>query len=482
MLMRIARRELLDLWRDGRVRLAGGLVLTLLAAALLTGWQHARTLSTQREAAAAATRDSWLTQGEKGPHSAAHYGIYAFKPATPLSFVDTGVDPYLGVLTWLEAHRQSGFRYRPAQDQTSLARFGSWTAAAVLQLLVPLVIVMVAFGTFAGEREDGTLRQLLSLGIRPGTLLAGKALGITAALAVLVVPAVLFGVGALALGDADGGALAGSIPRLAILAAAYGAYFAIFLLLALAASARAPSARAALVVLIGVWAFNVLVAPRAAGDLARRLSPAPSALAFNLALEQDLAGNADGHDPMDVRLAALEQRLFREHNVTRREDLPVDFGGYALQEGERHGDLIFDEHYGRLRAATMGQERVHQAAGLAAPLLTVRALSMGLAGTDYAQHEAFAQAAEQYRRMLMETMNMDQARNGRTLLPAGTPYRADASLWASVPPFEYTAPDAAWVVCTHRVGLLALGAWVLGALLLAVFAIRTMPIDAEAAA
>jgi ABC-2 type transport system permease protein len=50
-------------------------------------------VSAQHELARRATREQWLHQGVKNPHSAAHYGVYAFKPKMPLSLVDQGVDP-----------------------------------------------------------------------------------------------------------------------------------------------------------------------------------------------------------------------------------------------------------------------------------------------------------------------------------------------------------------------------------------------------
>ena len=95
----------------------------------------------------------------------------------------------MGVAVWLEAHKQNDFRYRPAQDATAVARFGELSAAAVLQLLVPLLIILLGFSAFAGERDLGTLRQLLSLGVRPRDLAAGKALGVASALGLLLVPA-----------------------------------------------------------------------------------------------------------------------------------------------------------------------------------------------------------------------------------------------------------------------------------------------------
>ena len=173
MILRIARKELLDMLRDGRFRVLAGLVPVVSVVSLGAGWKAYADLAAQHRTAQQATREQWLTQPKKNPHSAAHYGVYAFKPASPLAMVDTGIDPYVGVAVWLEAHKQNEMKYRPAQDRTAVQRFGSMTGAEVLQVLVPLFIVLMAFSAFAGEREQGTLRQLLSVGARPRDLALG---------------------------------------------------------------------------------------------------------------------------------------------------------------------------------------------------------------------------------------------------------------------------------------------------------------------
>jgi ABC-2 type transport system permease protein len=97
MIRRIAYKELVEMWRDGRFRVLSGAVLALSLLSLAVGWKHYLVIARQHDAAQAATRVQWLNQTKRNPHSAAHYGVYAFKPKSPLAMVDTGVDPYLGV-------------------------------------------------------------------------------------------------------------------------------------------------------------------------------------------------------------------------------------------------------------------------------------------------------------------------------------------------------------------------------------------------
>jgi ABC-2 type transport system permease protein len=97
-----------------------------------------------------------------------------------------------------------------------------------------------------------------------------------------------------------------------------------------------------------------------------------------------------------------------------------------------------------------------------APLLATRALSMGLAGTDYGQHHDFAEAAELYRRRLVKTMNDAVLGYGRT----GDPFAmtSDSTLWAQVPPFRYEAQSLGTVLQRYRWAFSTLVAWLAGAL------------------
>jgi ABC-2 type transport system permease protein len=440
MILRIARKEMTEMFRDGRFRLAGAIVFVLLTAALLLGWQNYREVKAQHEFAQKGTREQWLGQGKKNPHSAAHYGIYAFKPKVPLSLLDPGTDGFTGVAVWLEAHKQNEFKYRPAQDATAVQRFGELTGATVLQLLVPLLIVLLAFNAFAGERELGTLRQLLSLGVRPPDLAAGKALGIAGALALLLVPAGIVAVAAMTASSTSQEMLA-ALPRMAWMGLGYGLYFGAFLGVSLAVSAAAASSRSALILLLGFWMFNGLIAPRAASDIAKAVWPTPSAFEFGHKMEEQLSQGVDGHNSADTRIAKLREELFRKYHVNKIEDLPVNFAGMRLQAGEEYGNGVFDAAYSQLWQTFARQDAVHRIVALVAPGLATRSVSMGFSGTDFPQHAHFAKAAEEYRRIVQRTMNDDLIRNASN----SSPYLAGDSLWQKVPPFEYSAPDHQWV-------------------------------------
>ena len=166
--------------------------------------------------------------------------------------VDGGIEPYVGASIMNGAHIQGEVEFPPAQDSTALQRFGDLSPAAAAQSLLPLLVILLSYSAFAGEREQGTLRQLLSLGVKPEKVLWGKAFGIGRALATVLLPVVLLGL--LAAGWLSPTETRGDeILRVVLLVLVYGVYLTILLFLALAVSACCRSSRTALAVLLVFW-------------------------------------------------------------------------------------------------------------------------------------------------------------------------------------------------------------------------------------
>ena len=441
------------MWRDGRLRLLAGVVWLLLLAALAAGWKHHREFHAQQIEAQQVMRAEWVNQTEKNPHEAAHYGTFAFKPQPSLSLVDKGIESYTGVAVYLEAHHQNDFQFRPAQDQSSAARFGELTAAAVLQLLMPLLIVLLGFAAFAGEREDGTLRQVLSLGVSGKQFALGKVAGITMALAALFVPAILIGTLALLLASDEQASV--SFARWSVLACGYAIYFAAILFLALAVSAWSRSSRAVLVILIACWFVGTLIVPRFAADASRRLYPT-STVAFRQAIEDDFNQGVNGHDPASKRNEEYKQQILTKYGVKTVEELPINFDALLMQADEEYRATVFDHRFGELWRTWDKQNRFQMLCGLLAPVQAVRALSMGLAGSDFAAHRDFAVQAEAYRRTLVKRLNDYMMQNSRS---GDWESKAGRSLFAGIPDFTYAPPPAAEIIQRQRPSLLALLLW-----------------------
>ena len=467
MITRIARKECIEMIRDGRFRWAAGIVFVLLAGSLIVGWKHYADVEAQRAEAQTADRETWVSQGEKSQHSAAHFGSYAFKPTSPLSSVDRGVLPYTGVSVFMEAHRVQEAGYRPVEDANAMHRLGALTAASTLQLLIPLLIILLAFSAFAGEREQGTLRQLMSLGLQRRTVALGKALGVVLPLMLLLAPAAVVGAVAMALYAGPDAAL-WSLPRLFLMVALYLLYFGLFIGLALIVSARASSARVALIVLLGFWLWSSFLVPRIATDAAEAFFPTPTSVEFDRAVQADY----DQLPAWTDRTRAVEERLMREHGVDTPDQIPVSVAGYTLLEAEEDETRVYRKHFDALGDTYLAQNRVVQAGAVLAPMTAVQAASMGLAGSDYAHHRHFVEAAETYRYDFVQTLNRDMVEQN-----ASWDYRAGRAMWESIPAFVYESPGFGWTLGHYKTALGLLGLWFIAVALMVPVAVTRMKIN-----
>lgn len=449
--------------RDGRV-LAGALVLLLLAAvALASAAARFGTLASERAVAQSLIATQWNEQGEKNPHSAAHYGVYAFRPVLPLAFFDPGVLPYAGVSIWLEAHKQNFAAGRPADDMTPLARFGELSLAFILQALVPLGLLLMGHAAFAGEREQGTLRQVLASGITPGRLFLGKFVGIGAAALLLLAPLWLLCLVVLAFAGA-------AVPWDAALSLliVYLAYFAILLLFALVVSARAASSQAALLTLLAFWAVMTFVLPRIAADVGRIVAPTPTVAQFLRAVDADIATGMGG-DPPAERIAKRRDALLRLYKVDGDSELPINFQGVVFAIQDEIGNAAYDKHFDLLHGAIDRQADVFEATSLLSPRMALALISQELAGTSLAHQRHFERGAEEFRRQLMEILNRDITLNSKS---GQSDYRAGPELWQRTGEYRYESEPLrrGWARCAAPLTVLAL--WTIALVIAATVTVR----------
>lgn len=454
----IARREFLERLRDGRLYWAGGLVAVLLLTALAVGWAHQRDARAEQRAAQAMDYRDWLRQDRRHPHDAAHQGMHAFKPEAVLSMIDPGINLFIGSTVWLQAHRQSEVKFNAAQDATGLQRFGNLSVGWILQVLGPLLVIVLGFNAFAAEREQGILRQTLSLGVSPLRLLGGKALALGASLAVLLVPAGLIAAAAVAAGADDGERL-DALLRLGAWAVGYAVYLGIFVFLVLGVSAACSTSRMAITLLLAIWIGQAVMAPRVLSELSRAWFPSPTRLEFNRQL--------------GAELKTVSDEVWRKNfGSTERwgRDVPLSKWGIALRLDDQASYPVYDRHYGRLWDTWERQQAVQEWSGLLVPVLAVRSFSMGMAGTDFAHHRSFTTAAELHRRHIQDLMSEDLVEHADPLGDQHFAYQATPDLWATVPPFDYQPPRAAWALMHQMRSFAVLCA---GLLLAAAFAAFT---------
>jgi ABC-2 type transport system permease protein len=478
MITSIARKEFAEIVRDGRFKWTAAIMVLLLLTAMLAGFQKYTTAMRIQQAAQAGTNQQWLDQGDKNPHSAAHYGNYAFKPAGPLSYFDNGISNYTGTAVFMEAHKQNFAIGRPASDQSAIARFGDLSGANILQLLLPLLIIFLGFTAFSGERESGTLRQVMSMGVTNRQLLWGKALGVGTAVMIVVLPCIVIGAIALSMaGSVDHAEGMGT--RIAALSVAYLMYAGIFVFLTIAVSAMTKHARTTLMVLVGFWAFTGFLMPKAASEISKFTDPTPAFGKWMADMRAHQIRGIDGVPPF-VKFAKYTKEVFKEYGVDTVADLPMYFVAVRLQKLEEYDYPVFDQHYGMIRDAYAAQRKVQDRLGLLAPTLPLRSISMALSGTDLIQHVKFMTDAETYRRNMVVKMNdyLSKAAVDLNATSSSSNYmRADEEVFAIVPPFVFEPPALNSMMAEHRNNFILLALWLAAAIGLAIFATNRISME-----
>ncbi len=448
-------KEIKQLTRDGRVTTAFFIVMGLLAMAIWISNKRYTTINQEYSDAKSAEREIWDNQGEKNPHSAAHYGTYAFKPKYPLSLIDQGVDKYAGTSIFLEAHKRNEAQFSMAADQTGLARFGDLTPDFILLFIIPLLIVLLGYNSFTKEHEMGTLVLLKSQGTSVRKLIFGKWLAIMSP--VSLITALLFLIAGISLSNLDDFGVF-SWSSLSMLFLVFLCYYAVFVNLVLIISSRAKKSGIALVLSLGIWIITCLIVPKISSNIADAKHPYPTRQEFAANILKDKLAGLDGHDPWSKQAKQLEKQVLEAHGVDSLHQLPFNFDAYRMQKGEEHEAEVYFKHYKYLKNQFTEQSKVYRGLATFSPFLPARFLSMAIARTDYATHWNFSDAAEDYRIKTQAFLNNNFAENSAY---GDWSYRANADTWKKLPAFEYEPPQLDEILADNTSNLLILSAWLL---------------------
>jgi ABC-2 type transport system permease protein len=458
MVLIVARREWLEMTRDRRAWWVALLLCVLVLSSVGVGFQQLQRLRLERDTALTVERQVWLTQDRKTPHNAAHHGFYVLQPLSVLAAVDPGLLDYVGHVRHLEAHGEKLPKFTPAEDRPAIRQFPLLTAAATLQIVVPLILVMLLHGVFAAERESGTLRMVLSSGVSARQLGLGKAIGVTLPLVVSLAIAALIMIAVVAFGSESP---AGVLTRLAVGAASYGVWLTIFAAVVLLISSRSQTAGQALLTSVAVWFLLTILGPKIAVEAATRMHPAPTPQEFLAALREAEKSRPSYWEDL---VPAARTRLLSQYGVAREADLPISPASMAMLDQEDDDTARVGRELERLNRIHEAQERVAGRFALFLPTLAVQRISMATSGTDAPASRDFAQQAETYRRRAVRVLNEDSAKNDTSdFLETGIRYEAGLDLWARVPAFEYQPPSLSTVLGAHAADAVALSLW-LGAL------------------
>jgi ABC-2 type transport system permease protein len=446
-----------DAFRSKVMFIASGLVAFLLLFSTYTGWENYHDQNHTRDTVQDEVQDSWDNNPDKHPHRMAHYGSFALRMKHVLSVFDTGMENYIGNAVFLEAHKQNTVNFSEASMSTGLLRFGDVTLAMLLKVILPLLIFYLGFATIARERENGTLKLLIGQGIGRKEIVFGKWLGLFG-IALMFLVAIFLVLLFVVLLESENTMNAMPFARYVVLLVSYLLFYVILCAITILVSAFSETSKGALIKLLGIWLLFTIILPKSLQAMGYFFYPTPSKIEMETAVEHDLKKQGDSHDPNDPHFEALKDSVLLAHKVDNINDLPFNYGGFIMAQGEALSTAVYLKHQEDLYAVYAKQNNLERFSAFINPYTAIKNLSMAFSGADFNSFLHFKAKAESYRYKLAQDMNLLQmnliANKGKS-----GPTKISKTYWEEFPPFEYNYLSVSEVFRNEIPSLLALLFW-----------------------
>ncbi|WP_445116221.1 ABC transporter permease [Acinetobacter sp. WZC-1] len=452
----VARDEWRFILRSKVALISIFLLISLTLISVFTSYEYQRSVNQQRLHYQSQANHEFEAQPDRHPHRVAHFGHFLFRPLDPLAAFDAGVDTYTGHTLYLEAHRQNSANFSDVRQSSLLVRFGQLTPAFILQVLVPLLLIFVGHATISRERQSGTLRLLFSQGISARTFIAGKLIALSGVAILSFLPAAI---ALIWIGISQ----QLSVGLVSMLTGAYLLWLLLWVVGVVLVSALVANGRDALLGLLAIWTFSIIVLPRIAPDIISKYLPLSTHIETHIAVEHDINQIGDSHNPDDPYFENFKKKVLAQYGVSRVEDLPVNYKGLLMAEGERLTSELFNQY---VRQSTEQQQRQNSSmdwfAGIS-PVLSLRRLSMIATASDLKSFNLFMQEAENYRYNLIQHLNQLQTReisyNNDT--DDNKENRLNHQHWQEFPPFHFQAMSSAARIQAMIPSMMVLCGWFL---------------------
>lgn len=410
-------------------------------------------------------RLQWDEMEPSNPHSAAHYGTYAFKPVSILNSLDEGINSVTGNVLRLEGHRQNNMVFSEVSQSLQVSNFGKLNPALIFQIIIPLFLIFLSFNSYALEKSSGRIKLLLIQGVSLGRIIFSKILSLwLIAIFLLITTIIIQIVFNKSQFDLD------TLFRLSLFFVSYSFYFYVIVGLTFIFSIVAKNNTWALSLTILIWISWTTFLPSVIVNISDEIIPLTTRIEFNKSLSKDRSKGIDGHNPRGDRKEALENATLKKYNVEKIEDLPVNFSGILMQADEEYGNMVWDKHFGNLCNQLKAQKFFYQISGVVNPFISLQNLSMGVSGTDIHHHIDFLNHAEKYRRLFIKSLNDEYAFGGSKTGERG--WKATNDFFRSIKKFQYHPPNFYSFHSKYIIDFLVLSFWVLSIITIIYFITR----------
>lgn len=332
-------------------------------------------------------------------------GSKAFRTPSKLSILVRGTDSAIGKGANINEDpnivlRDSRFALNPV-----FAAFGEIDLAFIVSTILSLFALLFSYNAISGERELGTLKQVLSNSISRAAFIIGKSIGGLVVLAITFLLPLLIAL-TLLISFFNINFSAEEWAGIGLVAMFFLLYLAVFYMIGMLTSALTRNSFVSFLLCLFIWVLSVAIVPRLAVEVAGWISPAPSIDK----VEAERAGlrrtyNAEVKARLTGYLEDIYKKRpsdnFREERQ-RRDKLSREARKKAEKEAlsaiaDREKEILDNYHRGQLRLINIGSSIAR-----VSPTACINFAAGRLCGTDIGLQERFRSDLERYRKGFLD--------------------------------------------------------------------------------
>jgi ABC-2 type transport system permease protein len=304
-------------------------------------------------------------------------------PTAPLSIGQADIRPYY---FWVTAERRDSFLDQEELQNPTHLLAGRFDLGFALVVVLPIVLIALAYDLMVGERSRGTLPVLMSQPISPSTLVTGK---ILARLLLVLVPTVGMVLSVMAVQ----GVFATDPWGVAFWCVGLVAYAVLWLLLCALVNHSARDASSNAVLLVGIWILVTLLLPPALNRAVAEAHPLPPRAEL-------IQTTRELETLVRVNPGLLVERHYEATPELRPADFDPDRYNFPLFWMAIQGEVDrgMDPILSRESEAMQAQERLGRLLAVLSPPALLHQISGEIAGTGLRRSRLFMESVFEFHR------------------------------------------------------------------------------------
>ncbi len=336
-----------------------------------------------------------------------------YRPPAVLSAFSAGLEKQLAGSAKIELDKVPELSVTERKGNPYLPIFSVFDESLIFKIVISVLALLIAYDAVSGEREQGTLKLMLSGATARDQVLLGKLL---AGIVTLSVPvSIMFVIGLVILISCPMVDLSGSDwARIGLIFVASSAFTLVMYQLGLLFSCLAKRSAISMVLGLFVWIIFAIVIPNVGVHLATQLRPVESQEKRDgrmMSIKNDLA-NELGNIKVDFSASLItsdESDAFGGYYAKRRDSFWLNaerkLNALTIPVKLRYADKFWDLEHSNLDSF-FGQKNLAHRLSLTSPISTYENLMAILAGTDITGFVHFINEVRAHRNEVVEYIRL----------------------------------------------------------------------------